>query len=562
MTLRSVLDIDVNSGEFAKFAAMYAKYQEAQTKTAAIAKQAGKEQVNTRNTFAQQVELMKLEARLAQEGNASNEKQQKTLTQSDRLWTSISKSTKSVAGSIIDATRSLLSWTGILTGIGGLLGAGGLFGLDRMAHSVAGQRQTATGLGMSIGELKSFQTNFNRVVDPDAFLSWISQMQSDPEKGATANALGFQITGNTESDALAAMRALRGKSKEWDPRLYGTMLNAFGVGGVNVQNMRQMRGTGSDEWNQMFAGNQRDISRLNIDDGTAKKWQDFTTKLQEAGSTIFKVFVDGLTPLIGPLSHLSDAFVNFLQVILRKDGIAEQGINTVAGWLDSFAGKISKPEFLKAVEQFTSDIGWLAHAVHVVAHPLDAAEDTRDRMSGGSGAWGWLARRNESALTGVSDLVHGRWGKLWGDAVGTSIWGDMSAASKHQGLLSLVKKLENSGADAVSPKGAQGMYQLMPGTQHDYGVTNPFDPQQSREGASRFLAHLEKKYHWDAAKVLGAYNWGEGNMDSYLATGRGVKGQSMPAETRNYLAGAGLTININNATGGSAIASAAALGPP
>lgn len=555
MTVKSVLDIDINSGEFQKFAEMYQKYQEQQAKTAAVAKQSGKEQVNTRNTFAQQVELMKLQARLAQESHTAQDKQQKTLAQSDRLWTSMAKSTKSVGSSIIDATRSLLSWTGILTGIGGLLGAGGLFGLDRMANTVGNERRSAMGLGMSIGQQKAFQTNFSRIVDPDAFLNWISQMESDPSKRATASALGFQITGNAEQDSLRALKALRGKSKEWDPSLYGTMLHAYGVGGVDVEGMRRMRTTGGAEWNQLFAGNDRDISKFNIQENVAKQWQDFSTKLQEAGNTIFKVFVDGLTPLIGPLSHLSDAFVRFLQVILRKDGIVEEGINTLAGWLENFSGKLSAPKFLEAVERFTSDIGVLADAIHAIAHPFESL----DKGVAG-GAFGAASSRSDFL---ANPTKAGYLARLSDAERGFKLPAGMLAYQWQ-------KESGSSLNPADSRTGAQGPFQIMPGTAKwlsgKYGIPiDPKDPLKAALGAAEYDQWLLEHYHGNTKHALAAYNWGYNNVDASLAGPFTYKGQRkpqgwMPQETRDYVAHApGVNISIMNATGGNAIVQAAAL---
>src|SRR5262245_19202934 len=45
---------------------------------------------------------------------------------------------------------------------------------------------------------------------------------------------------------------------------------------------------------------------------------------------------------------------------------------------------------------------------------------------------------------------------------------------------------------AVSPKGAQGLLQLMPAVQQDYGVTDPFDPEQNVHGGMQYMRDLLK----------------------------------------------------------------------
>lgn len=83
--------------------------------------------------------------------------------------------------------------------------------------------------------------------------------------------------------------------------------------------------------------------------------------------------------------------------------------------------------------------------------------------------------------------------------------------------------------DAVSPVGAQGLMQLMPGTAQELGVENSFDPQQNLLGGSRYLKGLLQKYNGDLDHALAAYNWGQGNVDR-----KGL--EHMPEETRNYIA--------------------------
>ncbi len=65
-------------------------------------------------------------------------------------------------------------------------------------------------------------------------------------------------------------------------------------------------------------------------------------------------------------------------------------------------------------------------------------------------------------------------------------------------------------ADAVSPKGAQGLMQLMPATAKALGVTDAFDPAQNLEGGARHLRALIDQYGGDVKRALAAYNAGPG----------------------------------------------------
>jgi soluble lytic murein transglycosylase-like protein len=68
---------------------------------------------------------------------------------------------------------------------------------------------------------------------------------------------------------------------------------------------------------------------------------------------------------------------------------------------------------------------------------------------------------------------------------------------------------------AVSPKGAQGLMQLMPLIAKHYRVYNPFDPQQNIEGGIRFLSDLLQLFDNQLPLALAAYNGGEGLVRKY-----------------------------------------------
>ncbi len=77
-------------------------------------------------------------------------------------------------------------------------------------------------------------------------------------------------------------------------------------------------------------------------------------------------------------------------------------------------------------------------------------------------------------------------------------------------LRAVVSVESNFKAEAVSPKGAQGLMQLMPSTAASLGVRDAFDPADNVDGGSRHLASLLASYGGDLKKALAAYNAGEG----------------------------------------------------
>ena len=97
-------------------------------------------------------------------------------------------------------------------------------------------------------------------------------------------------------------------------------------------------------------------------------------------------------------------------------------------------------------------------------------------------------------------------------------------------LIFLVMEQESHfNTHAVSPKGARGLMQLMPGTGARYGARRLHDPAQNISAGTRYLRELLNRFNNRVDLVLASYNAGEGAVAKF--------GNKVPPykETRNYV---------------------------
>lgn len=83
-------------------------------------------------------------------------------------------------------------------------------------------------------------------------------------------------------------------------------------------------------------------------------------------------------------------------------------------------------------------------------------------------------------------------------------------------IKAIIKAESNFDPTAVSPKGAQGLMQLMPATARWLQVADPFDPQDNISGGAKYLRSLLDSYEWDVELSLAAYNAGPGKVKRCL----------------------------------------------
>ena len=133
----------------------------------------------------------------------------------------------------------------------------------------------------------------------------------------------------------------------------------------------------------------------------------------------------------------------------------------------------------------------------------------------------------------LSGRAHADAGPETDNAVAT-LCGIVEASAKAEGLpadffTKLIWRESSFRPNAVSPAGAQGVAQFMPGTASERGLIDPFDPASAIPASAKFLGELKRRFG-NLGLAAAAYNAGETAVANWLAN----KG-SLPFETQDYV---------------------------
>ncbi len=198
------------------------------------------------------------------------------------------------------------------------------------------------------------------------------------------------------------------------------------------------------------------------------------------------------------INHYKYPQAKTLLVLAHEDGGSSVRLHTLLGMLDRREGRLSdaREEFrLARRAAATEDRGAGTEDIET------ALAETEALLAGLVPATG-LRRSEAGAKVGrneILSIIKRECGKFEIDPL----------------LVEAVVAAEsNFQWDAVSPAGAQGLMQLMPGTASDMGVSDPFDPEQNIRGGTRYLALMLAEFN-DTEKALAAYNAGPHKVHIY-----------------------------------------------
>jgi hypothetical protein len=557
MTVRSIIDVELNDDKFKAFAALFEKYSATLAKTPGAWAAAGKEIQGSRKGFEAIAAAMLAQNEMTRRAATEQRKNVNELDRASTLWRSMARSTSNVAGNIRAMTGQLLKWASITGIVSGLVGAGGLFGIDRLALGVASGRRSSLGLGTGYGEQRAFQTNFGRLIDPDTLLSGVSTALAGNRTALFGAGLsGNQLQGSTAQVSVEVLKSVKRLVDRTDESQLGFVANARRLGelGFGVEDLRRLKRTSAGEFQGLIGQYGANRGEFDLPRDVSRRWQEFTTQMSRAGQGIENTFVRGLAPLAPGLTKLSESFEKVVKAFLLSPTL-EKWITALDVGLEKLAKYIGTPEFEKNVRDFAVNLGNAAVAVGQFA------------------AW-VVGKSPEGATTGGllgEKEGHDTWNEMLRgsrilrdrraagtDTLGGQFLGSLTGAN----LLGIVRRSEGSGDQAVSPAGAVGRYQIEPGTARQYGFdpSRLKDPAYNETVAKTILADLVRRYHGNTNEILAAYNAGPGVANRYRASGdnAGV----LPRETQKYIDRAQhmqgytpIVVSVENNTGGNAAVS-------
>jgi soluble lytic murein transglycosylase-like protein len=212
---------------------------------------------------------------------------------------------------------------------------------------------------------------------------------------------------------------------------------------------------------------------------------------------------DPKASLKSSLTELSTLYQNEVQRLEKQHQQSQQLYND---------GLISRVEFEKsdkALAEARAKVESVAREIAVANQPVPLMVTGAEFSIGSSSNLAWSTGNSR-----VDGLI-----RLYGGQYGVDPYLIYCLMSQESSFMS----------GAVSPKGAQGLMQLMPDTAARYGVTNPYDVAQNIKGGTRYLKDLLQMFNGRVDLALAGYNAGEGAVMKY--------GNSIPPydETRNYV---------------------------
>jgi len=288
---KSIVAIDVDDSKFKAFAAAFAKYQDALKGMPKDWQQANA----ASGQHADNVEKALKKIQKAQKDL------NKDIADGNQQLKNTAKITGEIASNFASSAISIAKW---LT----LSAIGGGFGLGALAGATSNVRKTASGLGVTSGELRAANINYSQVLNnPEAALSKIADAQNDLKSQMVLQRLGG-LPGQDAAQMLPTV--FKNAIKEWGSSPLGQTVQSAHALGLDllfdIQDLR--RGlTNKDKLGGIESRFNEDVKTFTLPGGDEEAMSRFWMQLKRSGESLEINLIKALAPLAEPLGKLSEA---------------------------------------------------------------------------------------------------------------------------------------------------------------------------------------------------------------------------------------------------------------
>lgn len=582
MTVRSVIDIDVNDDKFKEFLDSVKAYKDGIAEANLGWKAA--EVASAAQLFAAVMlteEFKKQEAARKREEAATKKataEEKKRFDDAKKAVDKINQDVQKIGRGLLDATGSLLKWVDIGGLLAGLSGAGGLFGIDALGRSIAEQARSARRLGVTASEEQAANINYGQIIDTSSNLGNIAGAQADLAKQWAFTAMGVNQQGKDPAQLMVEMAE---KAKDIWTRGPHTQQYADSTGLSTFYSLGDLRSLERSDLHRAHAGYTQDVGDFNrLGVGGQDAWTQFIVQMERASQTLKVDFGRALLPLAPALEKLSHSVIDVITELTagNKGGKLGEWIRDLADGIKGFGDYLLKPEFQQNAAIFVADFD--AVTAKIVSGlqllgviPDSKKDDPHTAMSPGGGIPGAAAGAAAGYIGG--GVLGGMPGSIVGGVVGAGVGGFLWGGAERSRLVQFEHDYDlpkgslmaiygnessygrNKSLGHMTKHGwVDGPFQMLYDTAKQYGVKDQRSFMDESLGAAKYFRDLLRHFGGDIQKALAGYNEGQGNVDYQVKHyGAGWLGHA-PAETQDYVK-KGLiritaNVNVNNNTGGNA----------
>jgi hypothetical protein len=361
---KPIVTIGVDSSEFDRFTKAFEDYQAKLEEMPAAwervntamgeGSEAGKALASGALTAREAIALAGAQAAIVAEALRDAVKAQEELGDkshaTNKKMGELGKTVKGLAGDIAGVGRWVLRLgAGALTGlgIGGILGG---LGIGELANAAYNRSRTATGYGLTPGQLASFNVNAQPFLTPAA-LQGAASAQLSYQSAPYLQMLGIDFRRAQSMNAAdLAFEMLRGAAKNWNdaqrqglPPGSSPLVKAYEALGGNLEDVRRAANAGPGALSAAQGAYRRDIGSLGFDASTAAAWTRFKIQLDRAGLQIESVFIRRLAPLVPEFTQLSKDVINAIAGFVESKDFGKL-ISAMKEGLQNFVHWIEGPE--------------------------------------------------------------------------------------------------------------------------------------------------------------------------------------------------------------------------